>query len=99
MIDTRGCFRKFPASPKKRHRRKTVFASFFNIVTPNFNALGPPTFKHCYTVAEEGCILGLQILLHSMDDFIIVPKMVATQMGFELQVKVRLVRALKVRSG
>ena len=84
-LHLRGSFKKFAASPRKRHCRKTFYALFFNIVSLSFNALGPPMFKHCYPIAEEDCILVLQILLQGMDDFIIASTMLTTQMWFELR--------------
>lgn len=54
-------------------RRKAVFASFFNTVSLNLNALNPEMFKLCYSKQDH--ILSLQILVSSMNDLIETLKM------------------------
>lgn len=53
----------------------------FRFVSFNFSGLGPPVFKHSYPFTERH-ILSLQIVLSSMDDFIITLKKASTQGGF-----------------
>ena len=68
-----------------------VLVLFVSLVFPDFKALGPMTFKHCYLYVEEGRILSLQKGLKSLDDVIIRPKTLTTEVGFQSgkQVEVR----------
>lgn len=81
----RGPFRNFSASPRKPYGRKSILALFVNIVNPNFNKQCPLMFEYCYLSTEEGYILGLQILIYNMDDFVFAHKMVSTKLGFEFR--------------
>ena len=70
---------------QKESEKPNSFSLFFCIVSLDRNAFDLMMLKNCNSITEEGSILVLQKLSHSIYNLIIVSKIATTHLVFEFK--------------